>query len=27
MWDVVMVALGLFFFVVAIGYSYSCERL
>lgn len=27
MWDVVMLALGLGFFVVAIGYTYACERL
>jgi hypothetical protein len=27
MWDVVMVALGLGFFVVGIGYAYACERL
>ena len=25
MWDVVMLALGLGFFVVAIGYTYACE--
>jgi hypothetical protein len=27
MWDVVMLALGLGFFAIAIGYSYACERL
>jgi hypothetical protein len=27
MLDVFMVALGLGFFVVAIGYAYACERL
>jgi hypothetical protein len=27
MWDVVMLALGLGFFAVAIGYAYACERL
>jgi len=27
MWDVVMLALGLGFFVLAIGYTYACERL
>ncbi len=27
MLDVVMLALGLGFFVVAIGYTYACERL
>jgi len=27
MWDVVMLALGLGFFALAIGYSYACERL
>jgi hypothetical protein len=27
MWDVVMLALGLGFFVVGIGYGYACERL
>jgi len=27
MWDVVMLALGLGFFVVGIGYAYACERL
>jgi len=27
MWDVVMLALGLAFFALAIGYSYACERL
>jgi len=27
MWDVVMLALGLGFFVAAIGYTYACERL
>jgi hypothetical protein len=27
MLDVVMLALGLSFFVVAIGYAYACERL
>ncbi len=27
MWDVVMLALGLGFFAVGIGYAYACERL
>jgi len=27
MWDVVMLALGLGFFAVAVGYAYACERL
>lgn len=27
MWDVVMLALGLGFFVAGIGYAYACERL
>jgi hypothetical protein len=27
MLDVVMLALGLGFFVVAVGYTYACERL
>jgi hypothetical protein len=27
MWDVVMLALGLGFFVAGIGYAYVCERL
>jgi len=27
MLDIVMLALGLGFFVVAIGYTYACERL
>jgi hypothetical protein len=27
MLDVVMLALGLGFFVVAVGYAYACERL
>jgi len=27
MWDVVMLALGLGFFVAAVGYTYACERL
>jgi len=27
MWDVVMLALGLGFFALAIGYTYACERL
>jgi hypothetical protein len=27
MWDLVMLALGLGFFALAIGYSYACERL
>jgi hypothetical protein len=27
MWDIVMLALGLGLFVVAIGYTYACERL
>jgi hypothetical protein len=27
MWDVVMLALGLGFFALAIGYGYACERL
>jgi hypothetical protein len=27
MWDVVMLALGLGFFAIAIGYTYACERL
>jgi hypothetical protein len=27
MLDVVMLALGLGFFVIAIGYTYACERL
>ena len=27
MWDVVMLALGLGFFVVGIAYTYACERL
>jgi len=27
MWDIVMLALGLGFFAIAIGYTYACERL
>jgi hypothetical protein len=27
MLDIVMLALGLGFFVVAVGYTYACERL
>jgi len=27
MWDIVMLALGLGFFALAIGYTYACERL
>jgi hypothetical protein len=27
MWDVVMLVLGLGFFVAGIGYAYACERL
>jgi len=27
MWDIVMLALGLGFFVVGIAYTYACERL
>ena len=27
MWDIVMLALALGFFVAGIGYAYACERL
>jgi len=27
MWDIVVLALGLGFFVAGIGYAYACERL
>jgi len=27
MWDVVMLALGLGFFVLSVGYTVACERL
>jgi hypothetical protein len=27
MWDIVVLALGIGFFVAGIGYAYACERL